>query len=109
LKLKRRIEKLENLAKTPQNKQLTLHDRSGKCLHGKIIKMPNNSESGIAVIDGKEYTIAVDISFSELLSLDLDFDQLQDSMGIKITPETLFLRKNNIKRGLELMASCIEQ
>jgi hypothetical protein len=66
-------------------------------------------ENGIAIIDGKEYIIAIDISISELLSLNLKTDQNQDLIEFKITPETIFLRKNNIIGGLEFKASCITQ
>jgi hypothetical protein len=107
LKIKYRIEKLEKLAKTLKNEQLTLYDRFGNRLQGNIIKLPNKNENGIAIIDGKEYIIAIDISISELLTLNLENDQLQDLSRYKITPETIFLRKNNIIGGLEFKASCI--
>jgi hypothetical protein len=99
LNLKRKLEKLENLAKTPKNKySLTLHDQNSVCVKGNIIKLPNNFDAGIAIIDGKEYPIAVDISISKLLTSIKDND---DSLEFKITSETLFLRKNNIISGLE--------
>jgi len=109
LKIKYRIEKLEKLAKTLKNEQLTLHDRCGNRLQGNIVKLPNKNENGIAIIDSKEYIIAVDISISEFLSSNLETDQIQDLSGFKITPETIFLRKNNTIGGLEFMVSCIIQ
>jgi len=109
LKLKHRIEKLEKLAKILKNEQLTIHDRCGNRLQGNIIKLPSKNENGIAIIDGKEYVIAVDISISELLSSNLEVAQLEESMEFKITPETIFLRKNNIISGLEFMSSCMVQ
>jgi len=105
LKLKHRIEKLEKLAKIQKTEKLTLHDQCGNLLQGKIIKLPNKNENGIALIDGKEYVIAIDISISEFLSLSLK----EESIEFNITPETLFLRKNNIIGGLEFMAFCVEQ
>jgi hypothetical protein len=108
LKLKHRIEKLEKLAKNQKIEKLTIHDQCGNRLQGKIIKLPNKNENGIT-FDGKEYVIAIDISISEFLSLSLKNDQLEESIEFKITPETLFLRKNNIIGGLEFMERCVEQ
>ena len=88
---------------------MTIHDQCGNRLQGKIIKLPNKNENGIALIDGKEYVIAIDISMSEFLSLSLKNDQLEESIEFEITPETLFLRRNNIVGGLEFMAFCVEQ
>ena len=98
LNLKRKLEKLENLAYSKNNYSLTLHDQNGVCVKGNIIKLPNNFDGGIAIIDEEEYPIAVDISITKLLTLINDND---DSLEFKITPETLFLRKNNIIGGLE--------
>jgi hypothetical protein len=109
LKFKCRIEKLEKSAKILKNEQLTLHDRCGNRLQGNIIKLPNKKENGIAVIEDKEYIIAIDISISELLTLNLRSNQVQDLDRFKITPETIFLRKNNIISGLEFKTSCIAQ
>ena len=76
-------------------------------MHGKIIKMPDEKETGIAIVAGEEHTIAIDISITELLCLNLRPDQLEESMGFKMTPETLFLRKGNVIGGMEfLMRVC---
>ena len=69
-------------------------------MKGDIIKLPNNFDVGIAIIDGKEYPIAVDISISKMLTLIKDNN---NSLELKITPETIFLRKNNAVSGLEFM------
>jgi len=98
LKLKHKLEKLENLAYLKNKYTLTLHDQKGICVKGDIIKLPNNFDVGIAIIDGKEYPIAVDISISKLLTLIKDNN---NSLELKITQETLFLRKNNAISGLE--------
>ena len=108
MNLKRRIEKLENLSKNPRNEQFTLHDQSGERLYGDIVKMPSEDETGIAIIDGEEYTIAIDISITELLCLNLGVAQLEELMGFKITPETLFLRRNNVIGGVEFLLSVCE-
>jgi hypothetical protein len=109
LKFKCRIEKLEKSAKTIKNEQLTLHDKCGNRLQGNIIRLPNKNENGIAIIEDKEYIIAIDISISELLTLNLKSDQVQDLDRFKITPETIFLRRNNAIGGLEFKVSCMTQ
>jgi hypothetical protein len=108
LNLKRRIEKLENLSKNPRNEQFTLHDQSGERVHGNIVKMPSENETGIATIEGKRYTIAIDISITELLCLNLGLAQLEELMGFKITPETLFLRRDKVIGGVEFLLSVCE-
>jgi hypothetical protein len=108
LNLKRRIEKLENLSKNPRNEQFTLYNQSGERVHGDIVKLPDEKETGIAIIEGKRYTIAIDISISELLSLNLGVAQLEESMGFKITPETLFLRRDKVIGGVEFLLSVCE-
>ena len=70
-------------------------------MHGNIIKLPNKNEIGIAIIDGKEHIIAFDISISDMLTLNVTLTEFEELMGFKITPETLFLRKDNIRGGLE--------
>ena len=107
--MKRRIERLENLAKAPQNEYLALHDQSGEHLHGNIIKLPNRNEPGTAIIDGKERSIAIDISISQMLSLNLTVAEFEELSGFKITPETLFLRRDNVRGGLEFMLEVCEQ
>lgn len=77
-------------------------------MHGNIVKPPSKNETGTAIIDGKEYTIAIDISISELLCLNLGLAQLEESMGFKITPETLFQRKGNVMGGMEFLIRVCE-
>ncbi len=78
-------------------------------MHGKIIKLPDEKETGIAIVEGEKHTIAVDISIPEVLSLNLGVAQLEQLMGFKVTPETLFLRKNNVIGGVEFLLSVCEQ
>ena len=108
MNLKRRIEKIENLSKNPGNEQFTLHDQNGERVNGKIIKMPDEKETGIAIVAGEEHTIAIDISISDVLCLNLGLAQLEESMGFTITPETLFLRKGNIIGGMEFLIRVCE-
>ena len=103
MNLKRRIEKLENSRNNPRNEHFTLHDQSGERVHGNIIKLPGKKETGIAIVEGKEYTIAIDMSISEFLCLNLALPQLEELMGFKITPETLLLRKANVVGGIEFL------
>ncbi len=51
LNLKGRIEKLEHLSKNPQNDQLNLYDQSGERVHGNIVKLPDEKETGIAIVE----------------------------------------------------------
>jgi hypothetical protein len=108
LNLKRRIEKLESLSKKPRNEQFTLHDQNGEQVHGNIIEIPGKKETGIAIVEGKKHTIAIDISISELLCLNLGLAQLEELMGFRITPETLFLRKGNVIGGMEFLIRVCE-
>jgi len=77
-------------------------------VQGNIVKMPSENETGTATIEGKEYTIAIDISITELLCLNLRLPQLEELMGFKITPETLLLRRNNVIGGVEFLLSVCE-
>ncbi len=77
-------------------------------MHGNIVKPPGKNETGIAIVEGKEHTIAIDISISELLCLNLGLAQLEELMGFKMTPETLFLRKSNVMGGMEFLIRVCE-
>jgi hypothetical protein len=85
-----------------------LHDQNGERVNGKIIKMPDEKETGIAIVAGEKHTIAIDISISDVLCLNLGPAQLEELMGFNITPETLFLRKGNVIGGMEFLIRVCE-